>query len=138
MIVRPHGRELIVGVIRIGLARDHGRHGRQGGRVPRRAVALPPLNAFRQGHDCRTRVSALGAFARMPAADMQALESVLPASRRWCASCRRSRVRDQPAHRGRKRRGRGPTRAVVRDAQRSRSRYAHMAIHPYPTDLVAK
>ena len=106
MIVRPHGRELIVGVIRdtvFGPAITVGMGGRAVEVLRDRAVALPPLNAFLVGSMIgRTRVSRLlGAFRRMPAADMQALESVLlRVSRKWCASCRRSGVRDQSAHRG--------------------------------------
>jgi acetyltransferase len=106
-----------------------------------RAVALPPLNAFLvRAMVGRTRVSRLlGAFRRMPAVDMQALESVLlRVSEMVCELPQIEEFEINPLIADESGAVAVDARAVVRDAQPMRSRYAHMAIHPYPTDLVAK
>src|SRR5882672_3641113 len=144
MIVRPHGRELIVGVIRdsvFGPAIMVGMGGRAVEVLRDRAVALPPLNAFLvRAMIARTRVSRLlGAFRRMPAVDMQALESVLlRVSEMVCELPQIEELEINPLIADESGAVAVDARAVVRDPQPARSRYAHMAIHPYPADLVAR
>jgi acetyltransferase len=144
MIVRPHGRELIVGVIRdrvFGPAITVGMGGRAVEVLRDRGVALPPLNAFLvKAMVGRTRVSRLlGAFRRMPAVDAQALESVLlRVSEMVCELPQIEEFEINPLIADESGAVAVDARAVVREAQPMRSRYAHMAIHPYPSDLVAK
>jgi len=143
MIVRPQGRELIVGVIRdsvFGPAITVGMGGRAVEVLRDRAVALPPLNSFLvRAMIGRTRVSRLlGAFRRMPAVDMQALESVLlRVSEMVCELPQIEELEINPLIADESGAVAVDARAVVRDPQPARSRYAHMAIHPYPADLVA-
>jgi acetyltransferase len=144
MVARPNGRELIVGVIRdtvFGPAITFGMGGRAVEVLRDRAVALPPLNAFLvRDMIGRTRVSRLlGAFRRMPAVDMQALESVLlRVSEMVCELPQLEEFEINPLIADESGAVAVDARAVVREAQAMRSRYAHMAIHPYPTELVAK
>jgi acetyltransferase len=144
MIARPHGRELVVGVIRdsvFGPAITVGMGGTAVEVLRDRAVALPPLNAFLvKAMIGRTRVSRLlGAFRRMPAVDMQALESVLlRVSEMVCELPQLEEFEINPLIVDESGAVAVDARAVVRDPQPVRGRYAHMAIHPYPTDLVAE
>ncbi len=144
MITRPHGRELIVGVIRdsvFGPAITVGMGGRAVEVLRDRAVALPPLNPFLvRAMIGRTRVSRLlGTFRRMPAADMQALESVLlRISEMVCELPQIEEFEINPLIADESGEIAVDARAVVREVPPTRNRYAHMAIHPYPTDLVAK
>jgi acetyltransferase len=106
-----------------------------------RAVALPPLNAFLvRAMIGRTRVSKLlGAFRRMPAVDMHALEAVLlRVSEMVCELPQLEEFEINPLVVDESGAVAVDARAVVREAPPMRGRYAHMAIHPYPTDLVAK
>jgi len=143
MIARPNGRELIVGVIRdsvFGPAITVGMGGRAVEVLRDRGVALPPLNAFLVGAMVgRTRLSKLlGSFRRMPAVDMLALESVLlRVSEMVCELPQIEEFEINPLIVDESGAVAVDARAVVRAAQPLRSRYAHMAIHPYPTDLVA-
>jgi acetyltransferase len=88
----------------------------------------------------RTRVSRLlGAFRRMPAIDMPALESVLlRISEMVCELPQIEEFEINPLIADESGAVAVDARAVVREVPPTRSRYAHMAIHPYPTDLVAK
>ena len=144
MVARPHGRELIVGVIRdsvFGPAITVGMGGRAVEVLRDRAVALPPLNAFLvRAMIARTRVSRLlGAFRRMPAADMQALESVLlRVSEMVCELPQIEELEINPLIADESGAVAVDARAVVKEVPSVRGRYAHMAIHPYPTELVAK
>jgi acetyltransferase len=87
----------------------------------------------------RTRLARLlGAFRRMPAVDMQALESVLlRVSEMVCELPQLEEFEINPLIADESGAVAVDARAVVRDPQPMRGRYAHMAIHPYPTDLVA-
>jgi acetyltransferase len=144
MIARPNGRELIIGVIRdrvFGPAITVGMGGKAVEVLRDRAVALPPLNAFLvRAMVGRTRLSRLlGAFRRMPAADMPALESVLlRVSEMVCELPQIDEFEINPLIADESGAVAVDARAVVRAAQPTRSRYAHMAIHPYPVDLGAK
>jgi len=106
-----------------------------------RAVALPPLNPFLvRAMIGRTRVSRLlGAFRRMPAIDMQALESVLlRVSEMVCELPQIEEFEINPLIADESGAVAVDARAVVRDVPPTHRPYEHMAIHPYPTDLVAK
>ena len=143
MISRPNGRELIVGVIRdsvFGPAITFGMGGMAVEVLRDRAVALPPLNAFLvQTTIARTRVSRLlGAFRKMPSVDTQALESVLlRVSEMVCELPQLEEFEINPLIVDESGAIAVDARAVVREMLPMRSRYAHMAIHPYPTELVA-
>jgi acetyltransferase len=142
MIVRSNGRELMVGVLRdsvFGPAITFGAGGTAVEVHRDRAVALPPLNAFLAADMIRgTRVfKLLGAFRKMPPVDMRSLESVLlRVSEMVCElpwieelDINPLIVDDQGAVAV-------DARVIVRDLPPVRSRYAHMAIHPYPTELM--
>ena len=82
MVARPHGRELMVGVVRdaiFGPAITFGAGGIAVEVLKDRAVALPPLNAMLVADMIRdTRVGKmLGEFRHLPAVDRGALEAVL-------------------------------------------------------------
>lgn len=144
MIARAHGRELIVGVIRdsvFGPAITVGMGGTAVEVLRDRGVALPPLNAFLvKAMIGRTRLSRLlGAFRRMPEVDMAALESVLlRVSEMVCELPQLDEFEINPLIVDENGAVAVDARAVVRDPQPMRGRYAHMAIHPYPTELVAQ
>jgi acetyltransferase len=141
MISRPNGRELIVGVIRdsvFGPAITFGMGGKAVEVLRDRAVALPPLNAFLvRSMIGRTRVARLlGAFRKMPPVDMQALESVLlRVSEMVCELPQLEELDINPLIVDENGAFAVDARTVVREMPPMRSRYAHMAIHPYPTEL---
>mgnify|MGYP001485520834 CR=1 FL=1 len=142
MIVRPNGRELMIGVTRdsvFGPAISFGAGGTTVEVHRDRAVALPPLNAFLVADMVRsTRVSRLlGAFRNLPAIDMQALESVLlRVSEIVCELPGLEALDINPLIVDESGAVAVDARIVVRDPRPVRSRYAHLAIHPYPEDLV--
>jgi acetyltransferase len=142
MVVRPHGRELIVGVVRdtvFGPAITFGMGGKAVEVLRDRAVALPPLNAFLvQSMIGRTRVSRLLAgFRNMPPVDMQAIESVLlRVSELVCELPQIEELEINPLIVDESGAVAVDARAVVRETPPMRNPYAHMAIHPYPTELV--
>jgi acetyltransferase len=75
----------------------------------------------------------------MPAVDMQALESVLlRVSEMVCELPQIEEFEINPLIADESGAVAVEARAVVREVPPARSRYAHMAIHPYPTDLVAR
>jgi acetyltransferase len=141
MMVRAYGRELMVGVKRdavFGPAITFGAGGTAVEVHRDRSVALPPLNAFLVADMVRgTRVSKLlGAFRNMPAADMKALEAVLlRVSEMVCELACIEELDINPLIVDETGAVVVDARVVVRDAPPMR-RYAHMAIHPYPVDLV--
>lgn len=143
MITRPNGRELMVGVIRdpvFGPAITFGTGGMAVEVYRDRAVALPPLNAFlvRELINSTRAARLLGPFRHMPQANHEALEAVL--LRVSEIACELPWIRELDINplivddRG----------AIVVDARivvdhvpPGRDRYAHMAIHPYPAQLVS-
>jgi acetyltransferase len=142
MIARKNGRELMVGVMRdtvFGPAITFGAGGTAVEVHRDRAVALPPLNAFLAAEMIRgTRVSRLlGAFRNMPAVDMQALESVLlRVSEMVCELPGIEELDINPLIVDDGGAVAVDARVIVRDLPPMRGRYAHMAIHPYPTELM--
>ena len=104
-----------------------------------RAVALPPLNAFLAAEMIRgTRISGLlGAFRNMPSVDMRSLESVLlRVSEMVCELPGIEELDINPLIVDETGAVAVDARVAVRDPRPMRSRYAHLAIHPYPADLV--
>jgi len=142
MIARPNGRELMVGGMRdtvFGPAITFGAGGTAVEVHRDRAVALPPLNAFLAAEMIRdTRISRLlGAFRNMPSVDMRALESVLlRVSEMVCELPGIDELDINPLIVDETGAVAVDARVAVRDPRPMRSRYAHLAIHPYPADLV--
>ncbi len=143
MIVKPNGRELMVGVTNdpiFGPLITFGAGGTTVEVMGDRSVTLPPLNAFLvkdliQG----THVAKmLGAFRHMPPADMLALESVLlRVSEMVCELPMLMEMDINPLILDESGVLAADARVVVELRQPSADRYAHMAIYPYPTHLVS-
>jgi len=142
MIARRNARELMVGVIRdsvFGPAIVFGAGGTAVEVHRDRAVALPPLNGFLAAEMIgTTRVARLlGAFRNMPPADMRSLESVLlRVSEMVCELPEIEELDINPLIVDDKGAVAVDARVVVREPPPMRARYAHMAIHPYPTELI--
>ena len=144
MHVRPHGRELLVGVVRdpvFGPVIAFGAGGTTVEVLRDRAVALPPVNSFiaRRLIRCTRVAPLLGAFRQLPPVNMDAL---IDALRRISEIvCELPQIRELEIN---------PLIAdpegvvavdarVAVDSLSSRpGRYGHMAIHPYPTHLITK
>jgi acetyltransferase len=144
MVSRTHGRELMAGIVRdpiFGPAITFGAGGIAIEVLKDRAVALPPLNralaAEMVGH---TRVARmLGDFRSLPAIDRAALEGVL--LRISEIACELPEIEELDVN---------PliadeggviaidARVVLRASPPPRTRYAHLAIHPYPEELAAE
>lgn len=143
MIVKPNGRELMVGVTNdpvFGPVITFGAGGTMVEIMGDRSVTLPPLNHFLvkdliQG----THVAKmLGAFRHMPPADMAALESVLlRVSEMVCELPLLMEMDINPLIVDEHGALAADARVVVEYRQPSADRYAHMAIYPYPTHLVS-
>ena len=144
MITRPNGRELLVGVVHdrvFGPAITFGTGGTAVEAHADRAVALPPLNGVLIEELIRgTRASRLlGAFRKMPAANREALETVLLRVSEMV--CELPAIREMDVN---------PllvdeagaialdARIVVARPGAALPRYGHMAIHPYPAHLVSE
>ncbi len=142
MINRPNGRELMVGVIRdpvFGPAIAFGAGGIAVEVHRDRAVALPPLNAYLVAELIRgTRVSKLlGAFRKMPPVNHAALESVLlRVSEMVCELPWIEELDINPLVVDENGAIIVDARIVVAQYTPVRGRYGHMAIHPYPVELV--
>lgn len=142
MVRRPNGRELMVGVLRdpvFGPAIAFGSGGIAIEVHRDRAVALPPLNSFLVAELIRgTRVAKLlGPFRRMPAANMDALESVLlRVSELVCELPWIVELDINPLIVDEQDAIVVDARVVIADYVPVRGRYGHMAIHPYPAELV--
>lgn len=143
MIVKPNGRELMVGVTNdpvFGPLITFGAGGTTVEVMGDRSVTLPPLNSFLvkdliQG----TRVAKmLGAFRHMPPANMEALESVLlRVSEMVCELPMLMEMDINPLILDENGVLAADARVVVEFHQPSTDRYAHMAIYPYPAHLVS-
>ncbi|MBK9160653.1 MAG: bifunctional acetate--CoA ligase family protein/GNAT family N-acetyltransferase [Nitrosomonadales bacterium] len=144
MIVKPNGRELMIGVTSdpvFGPVITFGAGGTTVEIMGDRAVALPPLNKFLvkdliQG----THVSKmLGAFRHMAPADMAALEDVLlRVSEMVCELPLLKEMDINPLILDEHGALAADARLVLEYRQPSADHYAHMAIHPYPTQLVSE
>ncbi|MBI4756281.1 MAG: bifunctional acetate--CoA ligase family protein/GNAT family N-acetyltransferase [Betaproteobacteria bacterium] len=142
MVIKPNGRELLVGVIRDEVFGPTITFGEGGTRVEvhrDRAVALPPLNHFLAADMVRhTRVSRLlDAYRGMPAANLQALEQVLLRVSEMVCELPWIREMDiNPLILDETGAVAVDARILVGDVPPASDRYDHMAIHPYPAHLV--
>jgi acetyltransferase len=143
MIVKPNGRELMVGVTNdpvFGPIITFGAGGTTVEVMGDRSVALPPLNTFlvkdliQNTHVARM----LNAFRHMPPVNMDALESVLlRVSEMVCELPMLMEMDINPLILDEHGALAADARVVVEFRQPSADRYAHMAIYPYPTHLVS-
>ncbi|MBI2311110.1 MAG: bifunctional acetate--CoA ligase family protein/GNAT family N-acetyltransferase [Betaproteobacteria bacterium] len=143
MTRKPHGRELMVGITTdavFGPVITFGAGGIAVEVMGDRAVALPPLNQFIvQDLIGRTRVArTLGAFRYMPPVNMEVLESLLLRVSEMASELPWIRELDiNPLIVDEDGAVAVDARVVVDHPPLSLAgRYGHMAIHPYPTDLV--
>ena len=143
MYTPPHGRELLVGVIRdpvFGPAITFGAGGIQVEVLRDRAVALPPLNTFlAEKMISQTRIAhLLGSFRNMPAVKMDALVQVLRRISEMVCELPEIKALDiNPLIADENGVMALDARIVVKRQAPSLDRYAHMAIHPYPSHLVS-
>ncbi|MFZ3088211.1 MAG: bifunctional acetate--CoA ligase family protein/GNAT family N-acetyltransferase [Methylotenera sp.] len=143
MVVKPNGRELMVGVTNdpvFGPVITFGAGGTMVEVMGDRSVTLPPLNTFLvkdliQG----THVAKmLGAFRHMPPANMEALESVLlRVSEMVCELPMLMEMDINPLIVDEHGALAADARVAVQFRPPSTDRYAHMAIYPYPMHLVS-
>ena len=144
MIVKPNGRELMIGVTSdpvFGPVITFGAGGTAVEIMGDRAVALPPLNSFLVKELIReTRISKmLGAFRNMAPADMEALEDVLlRVSEMVCELPLLKEMDINPLILDEHGALAADARVVVEYRQPSADRYAHMAIYPYPMHLISQ
>jgi acetyltransferase len=144
MIERPHGRELMIGVVRdpvFGPAITFGAGGVAVEVYRDRAVALPPLNSYLVADMIHgTRVAKLlGRFRRHPPVDIAALETVLlRVSELACELPALDELDINPLIADESGAIAVDARVVLRLAAPPRERYGHMAIHPYPAHLVTQ
>ncbi len=142
MVRRPNGRELMVGVLRdevFGPAIAFGSGGIAIEVHADRAVALPPLNSFLvENLIASTRASKLlGTFRRMPSIDRGALEGVLlRVSEMVCELPWLQELDINPLIADETGVVAVDARIVVDNLAPAADRYEHMAIHPYPSQLV--
>ncbi len=142
MVKRPHAREVLLGVTCdavLGPVIVFGAGGVDVEAFRDRAVTLPPLNGF-LARDLvgRTRVATLlGAFRNRPPADMDALENVLlRLSEMVCELPWLAELDINPLLVDEHGALALDARIIIAPRVPRADRYAHMAIHPYPTHLV--
>jgi len=143
MVVKPNGRELMLGVTNdpvFGPVITFGTGGTMVEVMGDRSVALPPLNSFLvkdliQG----THIAKmLGAFRHMPAVNMDALESLLlRVSEMVCELPMLMEMDINPLIVDEHGALAADARVIVAFRTPSADRYAHMAIYPYPSHLVS-
>jgi acetyltransferase len=144
MYRRPHGRELLIGVIddpAFGPVVTFGAGGTAVEIVRDRAVALPPLNDhIAHALMRRTRVfRALKAFRNQPAVNLDAVVRVLlRVSEMICELPQIYEMDINPLAADEEGVFALDARIAVRYRSPGSRRYDHMAIHPYPGDLVRR
>ncbi len=144
MQVSPTRRELLVGVARdpvFGPVISFGAGGTAVEIHRDRAIALPPINAFiARTLISRTRVSRmLDEYRGMPPVDMAALERVLgQISEMVCELPRVKELDINPLLVDENGVVAADARLVVEPQEPALDRYQHMAIHPYPHELVRR
>jgi acetyltransferase len=144
MVARPNGRELMVGVVHdpvFGPAITFGTGGTAVEVHADRAVALPPLNGMLIEELIRgTRASRLlGAFRQMPAVKRDALEMVLLRVSEMVCELPAIREMDiNPLFADETGTIALDARIVVGRPGAALPRFGHMAIHPYPANLVSE
>ncbi|GBG12722.1 acetyltransferase [Novimethylophilus kurashikiensis] len=143
MVVKPNGRELMVGIVSdpvFGPVITFGAGGTAVEVLADRAVALPPLNQHLVGNLINgTRVSRLlKAFRNMPPADIGALESLLLRVSEMVCELPWIREMDiNPLIVDERGALAADARVIVGFCPATADRYSHMAIYPYPTHLVS-
>lgn len=144
MVHKPHGRELMVGVLRdpvFGPVISFGLGGTMVEITADMAVNLPPLNSYLVNLMINKTKAAklLQAFRRMPAAKREALENVLlRVSEMTCELPWIQEMDINPLIIDENSIVAVDARIVVNYHIHSPDRYAHMAIYPYPTHLVSQ
>ncbi|MDT3671185.1 MAG: GNAT family N-acetyltransferase [Aromatoleum sp.] len=144
MILKRNGRELVVGVKRDAVFGPVITFGEGGNRVVANRdleVALPPLNNYLVRDLIRSsRVSMLlGEFRTMPPVDMESLEFVLlRVSEMICELPWITELEINPLIIDENGAVAVDARVTVENVSPSVDRYAHMAIHPYPSQLITK
>jgi acetyltransferase len=139
----PHGRELVIGVIRdpvFGPAITFGAGGVHVEALRDRAVALPPLNSFLAERMIAGTRSArlLQSWRDMPAVKMDALVQALRrVSEMVCELPHIDALDINPLIADEHGVMALDARVMVEQRVPSLDRYAHMAIHPYPSHLVS-
>ncbi|MFA6179069.1 MAG: GNAT family N-acetyltransferase, partial [Candidatus Methylopumilus sp.] len=142
MVVKPNGRELMLGVTSdpvFGPVITFGAGGIAVEVMGDRAVALPPLNTFLVRELISgTRVSKLlGNFRHMPPVHMEALESLLlRVSEMVCELPWLKEMDINPLILDEHGALAADARVMVDFVPVSSDRYSHMAIYPYPTHLI--
>ena len=143
MVVKPNGRELMVGVTNdpvFGPVITFGAGGTMVEVMGDRSVALPPLNSFLvkdliQGTHIAKMLSA---FRHMPPVNMDALESLLlRVSEMVCELPMLMEMDINPLIVDEHGALAADARVIVAFRTPSADRYAHMAIYPYPSHLVS-
>ncbi len=143
MVVKPNGRELMIGVTSdpvFGPVITFGAGGTTVEIMGDRAVALPPLNRFLVRELIgETRISKmLGHFRNLQPANIEALEDVLLRVSEMVCELPLLREMDiNPLILDEHGALAADARVMVEYRQPSADRYAHMAIYPYPTHLVS-
>ena len=143
MIIKENGREVMIGVTTdpvFGPVITFGAGGTTVEIMGDRAIALPPLNKFlAQELINDTRIAKmLGKFRSMAAVDMGALEDVLlRVSEMVCELPLLKEMDINPLILDEHGVLAADARIVLEHRQPGADRYAHMAIHPYPTHLVS-
>ena len=141
MIVRPNGRELMIGVTTdpvFGPVIAAGMGGVMVEALGDRAVELPPLNRYLAAKlIARTRAAKmLGTFRRWPPADMEALLGVLlRVSEMVCELPWIKEMDINPVVTDENGALAVDARVVLDLRPAAAKRYAHLAIHPYPSHL---
>jgi acetyltransferase len=144
MVVKPNGRELMIGVTTdpvFGPVITFGAGGTTVEIMGDRAVALPPLNHFLAKElILGTRIAKmLGKFRNLPPANIEALEDMLlRVSEMVCELPLIEEMDINPLILDEHGALAADARVVVKYRQPSADRYAHMAIYPYPTHLVSQ
>ncbi|NMG17076.1 bifunctional acetate--CoA ligase family protein/GNAT family N-acetyltransferase [Aromatoleum bremense] len=144
MILKRNGRELVVGVRRDAVFGPVITFGEGGNRVVANRdmeIALPPLNHYLVRDLIKSsRVSVLlGEFRNMPPVNMESLEFVLlRVSEMVCELPWITELEINPLIVDENGAVAVDARVTVENVSPSVDRYAHMAIHPYPSQLITK
>ena len=141
MIVKPNGRELMVGMMQDDIFGPFITLGPGGTNVEPgrdRAVALPPLNGVLIADMIQTtqHIARLGSLRKMPAVSMEAIEAVLlRVSEMVCELPWIRELEINPLIVDEHGAVAADCRILITDLPPNMGRYEHMAIHPYPSDM---
>ncbi len=141
MIVKPNGRELMVGMMQDDIFGPFITLGPGGTNVEPgrdRAVALPPLNGVLIADMIQTtqHIARLGSLRKMPAVSMEAIEAVLlRVSEMVCELPWIRELEINPLIVDEHGAVAADCRILIADLPPNMGRYEHMAIHPYPSDM---